>query len=341
MMRQVRPPKLCFALLSAFVIFAQPMLAGSAQSVSAASSRAQELTATLTEAKGTVYKRGFIDWNKEAWGDPTPAQRGDLLHEGMQIGTGDRSWAEVKWPSITSRAWANSIYAIAPNQRLVYLVNGEMLVQLDKKRDKKSPYYIWTNLLQARMRGTTVLVQATNMVSRLTVLEGVVDVLNRSDHSLVRITPGVVYEVRSAGEAHERNETALKTGGGFSSASMSMSLEGGSSQPGPLAANTGAQAQAAAGGATSQLASAPASAIGQLTNIVSDARGGVQLFQTTKTVTSILVGSVEGLLHHPLVTAFDSVLPSLSLVESSLSGVTNGARLGGLTGSPSSTVKSP
>ncbi|HEY9753929.1 MAG TPA: hypothetical protein V6C97_02080, partial [Oculatellaceae cyanobacterium] len=67
--------------------------------------------ALLTEAKGTVYKRGFIDWSKEKWGDPSPAKVGDVLEEGMQVGTGDKSWAQIAWQYVTCRAWANSVYA--------------------------------------------------------------------------------------------------------------------------------------------------------------------------------------------------------------------------------------
>ena len=154
-------------------------------------------SAQLTEAKGSIYKRGFIDWSREQWGDPQNAKVGDVLTEGMQLGTGDKSYAQLAWKHITTRAWANSVYAIAPNQRLVYLLGGEMLFHLDKHRPDKDDYCVWTNLLQARIRGTTVLFQSAGDVSRVTVLEGTVDVLNRTDNSVVRIKPGVVYEIRA------------------------------------------------------------------------------------------------------------------------------------------------
>lgn len=67
----------------------------------------------LTEVAGSVYKRAFVDWNREQWGEPVPARRGDELFEGMQIGTGERSRAQVTWPYVTTRAWSNSVYAIA------------------------------------------------------------------------------------------------------------------------------------------------------------------------------------------------------------------------------------
>jgi hypothetical protein len=178
--------------------------------------------AKLTEAHGDVYKRSFIDWTKEALTDPSPASVGELLHEGMQIGTGQKSWAQLQWQHMSARAWANSVYAIAPNQRLVYLVSGEMLYQLDKHRADKSPYFVWTNLLQARIRGTTVLFQATKNVSRITVLEGTVEVLNKIDHSVVTITPGVVYEISS------------KTGSTTENTSGLTNLSLSSSQPTPI-----------------------------------------------------------------------------------------------------------
>jgi len=151
--------------------------------------------ARLTEAHGDVHKRAFSDWTRESMSEPSPAAIGEVLHEGMQIGTGDRSWAQLSWRHLSARAWANSIYSIAPNQRLVYLVGGEMLYQLDKNRKDKSAYYVWTNLLQARIRGTTVLFQATKETSRITVLEGTVEVLNKVDRSVVTLSPGVVYEI--------------------------------------------------------------------------------------------------------------------------------------------------
>lgn len=151
--------------------------------------------ALLTEAHGNVYKRTFTDWTKEAMGDPSPASVGEVLHEGMQVGTGEKSWAQLQWRHVSARAWANSVYAISPNQRLVYLIGGEMLYQLDKNRGDHNPYYVWTNLLQARIRGTTVMFQATKTKSRITVLEGTVEVLNKVDRSVVTITPGTVYEV--------------------------------------------------------------------------------------------------------------------------------------------------
>lgn len=166
-------------------------------SQSAAHARNEKNTAAkITEAHGDVYKRGFVDWEKEVWGEPAKAGKGDVLMEGTQVGTGDKSWAQLTWSYITARAWANSVYAIAPNQRLVYLMGGEMLYHLDKNRKDKSDYFVWTKLIQARLRGTTVLFQCHDDTTRITVLEGVVDILNRRDKSVIRLEPGVVYEVK-------------------------------------------------------------------------------------------------------------------------------------------------
>lgn len=152
--------------------------------------------AQLTAKSGEVWKQDFIDWQKEIWGPTQEASVNDRLREGMRLGTGNNSWAEVSWPDVKTRVWANSQFAVAPNKRLVYLSQGEMLFRLDKHRkDKEQPYYIWTKVLQARIRGTTVLVQAQNNVTRFTVLEGVVEVLNKLDHSQVTLRPGVVYEI--------------------------------------------------------------------------------------------------------------------------------------------------
>ncbi|MBY0550593.1 MAG: FecR domain-containing protein [Candidatus Obscuribacterales bacterium] len=166
----------------------------------------------LTEAQGDVYKRGFVDWEREVWSEPVPARQGDMLHEGMQIGTGEHSRAQITWPKVTTRVWSNSVYAIAPNQRLVYLLGGEMLYQLDKKRKRNSEYYVWTKLIQARMRGTTVLFQSSGNTTRMTVLEGCAEVLNRLDRSVIRVKPGAVVEVT------EKQVTGSLPGGSNSTA---------------------------------------------------------------------------------------------------------------------------
>jgi hypothetical protein len=154
--------------------------------------------AILTDAHNTVFKRDFIDWDRDKFGDPQPAKIGDLLKEGMQVGTGSQSWAQISWPKVTTRTWENSVVSIAPNKKIVYLREGEMLFQRDNKQHQDQfSYVIWTKVLQVRVRGTTLLVQATPEYSRVSVLEGDVDVVNRLDNSVVNIRPGVVYEVRT------------------------------------------------------------------------------------------------------------------------------------------------
>lgn len=127
--------------VKAFKAFCSLLLLTSTTTSLVARAAENSLTAKLTEKHGHVYKRSFVDWNREQWGDPAPAHLGEHLAEGMQLGTGDKSWAQLTWKNVSARAWENSVYAIAPNQRLVYLMGGEMLFQLDKKRkDKRSCY---------------------------------------------------------------------------------------------------------------------------------------------------------------------------------------------------------
>lgn len=189
------------------VCLALCMLGGQAP-VSATSTADRQLTARLDEAQGRVYKRDFVDWDRETWGDPQPAVVGDILHEGMQVGTGNDAWAKVSWPSLSTFAWANSVYALAPNKRLVFLTSGQMLYQLDKHRRDRSPYFVWTKLLSAQIHGTTVLVQASKHVSRITVLEGCIEVTNRIDHSRVKLSPGLVYEIREKTDDPNAGSTA-------------------------------------------------------------------------------------------------------------------------------------
>ncbi|MBX9685511.1 MAG: FecR family protein [Candidatus Obscuribacterales bacterium] len=246
--------------------------------------------ATLSESHGTVMKRGFLDWKKELWEDPSPAKRGDKLDEGMQVATGDKSWAQISWPYVTSRAWSNSVYAIAPNQRLAYLVGGEVLYQLDKKRKDKSEYVIWTKLVQARLRGTTVLVQASPGKTKITVLEGVVDAMNRTDRSVVRLTPGVVYEVSEP----EHLSTAQALVENVKAEAVSRSS--GSNSAGKAASHSDAQ-----------------------NNIAMPGLAPVALFETRQTSTVLSLVDPNALLAHPLLSVFNELLPSISLVKNVLS----------------------
>jgi hypothetical protein len=166
-------------------------------SPTSASTITAESCAVLTDAHNHVEKRAFIDWSRHVWGEPSKAITGDLLPEGTQLGTGDKSWAQISWPKVTTRIWEDSVVAIAPNKRIVYLLDGEMLFNLDKNHKVSENCEIWTKLLQAKVHGTTFIAQSTADFCRISVLEGSLDITNRTDNSVVRIGPGVVYEVRS------------------------------------------------------------------------------------------------------------------------------------------------
>ncbi len=261
-------------LLVSLILIVASMPSCSAAPSSSTAAQAQ-IAAKLTEARGSVYKRGFIDWNREQWGEPAPAKAGDALNEGMQVGTGDNSWAQISWTNIKTRAWANSVYAIAPNQRLVYLIGGEMLFQLDKNRKDKAEYHVWTNLLHARIRGTTVLVQSTGEVSRVTCLEGHIDVINRTDNSVIHLKPGAVYEIKSVPSVD------------------------------------GAERDAAT------VVSRPTASLSNLTPITAQ-NTARPVFETNKTTSTVYLVDKQALLSHPLLTNFESPLPSLPLINDAL-----------------------
>lgn len=160
----------------------------------------------LTEVHGNVFKRGFIDFIRQIFGDPTPAKLNDKLHDGTQVGTGSDSWAQLTWPEVIARTWANTVVQIMPNKRIVYLADGEMLFRLKKDSDASSDYSIWTKVLQTRVRGTSLILQRTPNVTRLTVLEGHVEVKNLIDQSELALGPGAVYEVRTPFEKPKENK---------------------------------------------------------------------------------------------------------------------------------------
>jgi len=319
-----------------FVSFVIGMLTIALQPAMAAPSQVESdgetSSATLTEAKGNVYKRGFVDWSRQQWGDPQSAKVGDVLQEGMQVGTGEKSWAQIAWHYVTCRAWANSVYAIAPHQRLVYLTNGEMLFHLSKNRKDKDDFCVWTNLLQARIRGTTVVVQTTADSSRISVLEGTVDVLNKLDHSVVRIKPGVVYTVHAKPGAIINDDSAPPKPGAANGTSdphtaNSNSLPGASNMeerniaatPGTLSntinSSTGTPSAVTAATLPVGNSASQATSLSELTNIASSRQGEIPLFDDSRSTTSLFVADVDALLAHPLVKDFESVLSSAPLVE--------------------------
>lgn len=155
--------------------------------------------ALLRQAMGTVMRAEKVDESKQALGEALPAKVNDLLPEGSVIATGARSFAELKWTSVTSRIWQNTVVQIRPSKRSVYLQQGGLVFNLKKDRPDKAPYDIRTKVLQARIHGTTVQVIALKNVEKISVLEGNIDVRNLQNGSVVHLTPGVVYEVQVRG----------------------------------------------------------------------------------------------------------------------------------------------
>ncbi len=222
----------------------------------------------------------------------------------MQLGTGEKSWAQLTWSYITARAWANSVYAIAPNQRLVYLMGGEMLYHLDKHRKDKSDYFVWTKLIQARIRGTTVLFQCTGDTTRVTVMEGSIDVMNRKDKSIIHIEPGVVYEVKDLqGQSVIEGPTASSTSSSSNNQNISL--------------NSSADGSRLSGHLTAAAAQ-KSTPIESLRRITASGLEPVKVFQTQQTLTTIYQADVNNLLIHPLLSTLEEPLTSLPLVTKSL-----------------------
>ncbi len=238
-----KPKKLAIALILSLQSYC---FVGNFIPTSQGSRLAEDHYAILTEAHNRVYKRDFVDWSKEIWGDPSPAKKGEMLREGMQVGTATKSWAEISWPSVTTRSWENSVVAISPGKRLVYLLNGEMLFQLDKNRKDKGDTVIWTRVLQLRLHGTSVLVQAMTDFTRVAVLEGEIDITNRYDNSVISLKPGAVYELRTGAAP-------------ASPASPAQPNNGGSSPTSPFGNNGGSSSRQGQNGTNSGFGSSPAS----------------------------------------------------------------------------------
>lgn len=272
------------AILLAVWLATMPLVSWASPGVAAAAA-----SAIVTEAHGQVFKRGFVDWEKEIWGQPQAAAVGDTLHEGMQVGTGDNSWAQIKWPDVTTRAWANSVFAVAPTRKLVYLLGGEVLFSLKKHRKDKDDYYIWTKVLQVRVRGTTVLVQSAPESSKVSVLEGTISVMNRLDHSVVKLTPGVVYEIKTPVESKTSVPDVQPPPGA-----------GGDNVPPPAD--------------QPQKTSVPDS----LTNITLDSQPVTPVFETRESQSNLRLANVQNLIRHPLVKDFSEPLESLPLINSAL-----------------------
>jgi len=261
-------------------------------------------TGQLTEVKGTVYKRGFADVNREVWCDPIPAATGDAVSDGMQVGTGSNSWTQCTWKHVTARAWENSVYMVSPKQKLVYLVGGELLFNLDKHRPDKKPYSIWTKYLHATVRGTTLVVQSTPDGSKVSVLEGTVDVTNRLDNSVITLTPGVVYEVKSKG-GDEKPIAEMSNNDGVTD--------------GAFAGRTPAMEHLALQGTLEAFAGKVDLLNNSPLNLSIVNLNPVVLFDSLTSTTIATLTSLDQILLHPLLsTAFDSPLGSLPLIKSEM-----------------------
>lgn len=285
-------------VFAAFNLTCTPIAAMGALEVTPESVSVPENSATLTEAKGTVLKSEVADWTQTInRTDMQPAHIGDKLHEGMQVATAEKSYAQLQWKDVTARAWANSVYSLAPNRRLVYLQSGQLIFCLDKHRKDKREYFLQTNLVQARIRGTTVFCQTDGKKTQISVLEGTIDVLDRRDKSVVRLTPGVIYEISpravSSGDATQTTES---TSSGQSATTITSTTDlggraGGTSMPPSIAESNLLQATA-----------------GPPVTIFESAHSGVALYAVNPQI----------LFNQPLVTGFTSQLPSLPLIGNAL-----------------------
>lgn len=266
----------------------------------------------LTEVKGNVFTRGFEDKERQVWSAPAPAHLGDVVSDGMQVGTGDDSWTQCKFKHVTARAWENSVYMISPKQKLVYLVGGELLFNLDKHRPDKSAYSIWTKYLHATVRGTTLLVQSTAEVSRVSVLEGSVDVTNRLDQSVVTLTPGSVYEVK-AKDSEVKGAVQQDDNGGVDSAfiSINRTIQEDAALKATLKAFTGK--------VNLTTASVIDISIASLDPIV--------LFDSIFTTTLGAHTSLQQILSHPLLYAYETPIASLPLIQAEMPILKSGLQL--------------
>lgn len=153
---------------------------------------------TLTFAEGQVYKRGFSNDAHTEWAAPVPAAKGDAIDDGMQIGTGKDSFSEAKFGNITLRSAPNTVYTVSPKQNMIYVIGGKFLFNHDRKPGD-SDYTIWTEHAQVVAKGTTLLFDQGGNGTRVSVLEGVAEITNRLDKSILQLTPGMSYVASDKG----------------------------------------------------------------------------------------------------------------------------------------------
>ncbi len=168
----------------------------------------------ITELTGVVYKRGFAEGEKGHWADPSPAAMGDTICDGMQLGSGIDSTAEVVWDNITLRSRGNTLYTLLPSQQVIYLIGGEVLFNHDRNSKNEDDYTFWTSNLQVTAKGTTFLLTEGKDGSRVAVLEGIVEIVNRLDDSIVTLKPGMVYEAKQKGNKGKSGKNDSDNGKG-------------------------------------------------------------------------------------------------------------------------------
>lgn len=165
-------------------------------------SQSMAVWARVTEnTKPLVQKAVPADPSKDELAPFVPCRQGDILSEGTMVQTGNApALLEMKWSNgITNRLWSNSMARICPNARWVFLSSGVLVFH--KPRPLDGVYTVETKRLQARIRGTTVRVKVTPACDLIEVLEcqlskHPVEVTNKLNGSIIKLTPGVVLEVR-------------------------------------------------------------------------------------------------------------------------------------------------
>jgi hypothetical protein len=190
-----------------------------------------------------------------------------------------------------------------------------------------------------------VLVQTTADNSKLTVLEGTVDVLNKLDHSVVRIKPGVVYTIQAkAGQLPANISSTLNTSNNVDAIQRALNAPAIATDANtnkttnlePTINEVNQAARPAIPGSVSTVETMPQ----QLTNIISSKQIAFPLFNDIKSTTEILVANVDALLAHPLVVGMESELSSLPLVKESLQSLPAAFHEGVTTGDAAVPVRS-
>lgn len=155
--------------------------------------------ATVNKAIGQVEKAEPLSQNQNVLSDWVTCKTQDRLLEGTVIHTGNSASTEIQWNSskIITRIWQNSVVRLSPLARTVFITKGYLVFH---KPPKEADCVIETKRLQARIHGTTVRINSDENVDTVLVLEthSSVEVLNKVDGSRVRLTPGIVLEVRGA-----------------------------------------------------------------------------------------------------------------------------------------------